>query len=128
MGLFFFSSPGLLDAPVAGAFNGLDRFSGFGALSGLCFSERGAAREGTALGANESTIFFDVSSLSSGCGTSVGGEAEDEDEEDGPASAAARSICSAISSRSRCSSEVVARSFLIDASYISQKKIRMGSE
>ena len=46
--------------------------------------------------------------------SSAGGELE----EDGPAStsAAARSICSAISWRSRCSSDIVARSFFKDAS------------
>ena len=71
----------------------------------------GVAEVAVTLGASDKMTFSPSSRLSS---TSSGGG--DSLEPEGPASACARSICSAMSIRSRCSSEVVKRSFFNEAS------------
>jgi len=106
---------------------GLDTiFNAFGRLSGLAFSGLtvGLSFKGLILvsadevssvvvgsfAEKDKTTFSAPSSRLSPSSTGGGEEFE------GPASASARSICSAIRSLSRCSSEVVARSFFSDAS------------
>lgn len=98
------------------AFSGL-ALSGLAGLSGLSLSppESDSVVDGAAglgLAAKDKTTFSDVSSRLRPSST-AGGVVDEEgsDEEEGPASVAALSICSAINSLSLCSSLVVARSF-----------------
>ena len=91
----------------------------FGRFSGFALSFR--PTEGIVVTAgfaeNDRTTFSAPSSRFSPSSTG-GGDSEDPEPE-GPGSsppAFARSICSAISSRSRCSSDIVERSFLSAAS------------
>jgi hypothetical protein len=115
----FFSLVPISTSPVTpevGCLRGL-AFRGFTiglAFNGFIFIVGGALIVGAALGnlaEKERTTFSAPSSRLRP--SSVGGVVE---EPEGPASASARSICSAISMRSRCSSDVVARSFFRDAS------------
>jgi hypothetical protein len=112
--LLGFFSPSGTDAIISRlsglAFNGLTTGLSF---KGFIFTSMDADGSGVAVGSfaeNDSTTFSAPSSRLRP--SSTGGEKEF----DGPASVTARSICSAMRSRSRCSSEVVARSFFNDAS------------
>lgn len=101
--------------------DGADAFKGFDRLSGFVFGFRGfifsAGVEAAAMGAtagfteNERTTFSEPSSRLS---PSSAGEASGEPVVS--VSSFARSICSAMSIRSRCSSDVVERSFFMAAS------------
>lgn len=93
------------------------RFSGFApAFRGFAFSfrppEDAVVVGATGLAENDKTTFSAPSSRFRP--SSTGGEPEES--ESSPSSAFARSICSAIRRRSRCSSDMVERSFFIAAS------------
>ena len=107
--------------PGAGALKTFGRFSGF-AFKGFALSFRpttGAAVVVAARGLaeNDKTTFSAPSSLFRPSSTG-GGDPEEPDPEAtcSSSSAFARSICSAISKRSRCSSDIVERSFFSAAS------------
>jgi len=100
-----------VDLKTFGRFSGLV-FRGLTDLRGFILKPVRATGAGGAVGlaANDRTTFSEFSSRLRPSSTGIGGEL------DSRVSAAARSICSAISCRSRCSSEIVALSFFWEAS------------